>query len=156
MAIVQGKAMWASVQTPNTKFEPVYCIDLVISKKDADTIKKQGLKVKTNDDGEYYVKFKRKLFKKGGDQNKKPKVVDANRQPFAGLIGNGSIVNVQYSVYEWDNSFGSGISADLSGVQVIELVEFTGGDGEEFPVVDGFIAQPTKATPSDDLPFSDD
>jgi hypothetical protein len=31
MAIQEGIAYWASVTTPNTKFEPVYTVDLVVS-----------------------------------------------------------------------------------------------------------------------------
>ena len=34
MAILEGKAYWASVTTPNTTYEPVYTVDLVV---DADT-----------------------------------------------------------------------------------------------------------------------
>ena len=40
------------------------------------------------------------------------------------------IIQFKY-LYEWKNKFGSGISADLQGVQVIDLVEYRAGDGEE-------------------------
>ena len=31
MPILNGKAYWASVVTPNTTFEPVYTVDLVVA-----------------------------------------------------------------------------------------------------------------------------
>ena len=30
MALVEGLAYWASVTTPNTKFEPVYSVNLLV------------------------------------------------------------------------------------------------------------------------------
>ena len=46
MAIVNGKAYWASVTTPNTTFEPVYTVDLVVSDEVAQEFEKRGVKVK--------------------------------------------------------------------------------------------------------------
>ena len=128
---VRGIANWASVQAPNTTFEPVYQVDLTVSEESAAGLKNEGLNVKKV--GEDFVyKFKRKQFKADGTENKKPVVVLADKTPFDGLIGNGSEVIVQFSTYEWKNKFGSGISADLQGVQVLNLVEYRAGDGEEF------------------------
>lgn len=47
MAIVNGKAYWASVTTPNTTFEPVYTVDLVVSDEVAQEFEKEELKLKT-------------------------------------------------------------------------------------------------------------
>lgn len=33
MALVSGTAYWASITTPNTRFDPVYSIDLVVDEK---------------------------------------------------------------------------------------------------------------------------
>lgn len=166
MAKVSGIAMWASVNTPNTRFEPMYCIDLIVSEADAKKLKAEGVKVKRNDDGEPVVKFRRKLYRKGSsEENQKPKCVDAKLNPYTGLIGNGSKVVVQYNVYDWTNSFGSGKGVDLQGVQILELVEFVGRDGSEFEATDeGFtVVPPTKHVAKandvdfdDDLPFGDD
>ena len=141
---IQGKAMWACVQSPNTKFESVYCIDVIIDAAQVKEVKKQGLKVKENDNGESFVKIKRKLFRKDGTENPKPKVVDASKEPFTDLIGNGSIVNVFYNLYQWGPaSYGSGIGADLTGVQVLDLVEYSGGE-PNFEEVDGFRSSKPK------------
>ena len=46
MAIQEGIAYWASVTTPNTKFEPVYTVDLVLEDSVADDFERRGFKVK--------------------------------------------------------------------------------------------------------------
>jgi len=55
MAILEGKAYWASVTTPNTTFEPVYTVDLVVSDDVADDFNSRGFRVKNltikNEDG---------------------------------------------------------------------------------------------------------
>lgn len=128
---VRGIAYWASIQSPNTTFEPVYTIDLAVDEAAADALKAHGLKAKSTEDG-LIVKFKRKQFKADGSENKRPVIRDAANQPFDELIGNGSEVIVQFNTYEWKNKFGSGIAADLQGVQVVELVPYRQGDGDEF------------------------
>ena len=35
MAILEGSVKWASITTPNTKFEPVYTIDLIVDEQTA-------------------------------------------------------------------------------------------------------------------------
>lgn len=128
---VMGTAMWASIQAPNTTYDPVYSIDLIVTEDVAESLKAMGLKVKSTEDG-FVVKFKRNQFRADGTENNKPAVRDADNQPFADLVGNGSRVIVQFSTYEWSNKFGKGISADLQGVQVVELVAYRNGDGDEF------------------------
>ena len=46
MAVVSGKAYWASVTSPNTTFEPVYTVDLVVDDKTADDFQARGYKLK--------------------------------------------------------------------------------------------------------------
>jgi len=128
---IRGKALWASVLAPNTKFEPVYCIDLVIEDSQVKGAKAAGLKVKNTEDGNV-IRFRRSVTRVSGEINKPPVCVDASRNPQTDLIGNGSDVNVQFSVFEWSNKFGSGTGVDLQGVQVLTLVEYVGGDGSEF------------------------
>ena len=44
MAIQEGIAYWASVTTPNTKYEPVYSVDLVVEDSVADDFISRGFK----------------------------------------------------------------------------------------------------------------
>lgn len=152
---VKGIANWACVQAPNTTFENTYQIDVTIDKKQADAVKKAGLTVKETDDGEYVVKLKRKQFRKNGEENQKPRVVDAHKQPFDGFIGNGSLVKAAFNIFEWNNRFGSGVSSDLFAVQVLDLVEYQPRDDDGFEEEDGFVQQ-TNNNENDDLPFDDD
>ena len=46
MAIQEGIAYWANVTTPNTKYEPVYTVDLVVSDEAADDFQARGFRVK--------------------------------------------------------------------------------------------------------------
>ena len=46
MAVIEGKAYWASVTTPNPTFEPVYTVDLVVSDEVANDFEARGFRVK--------------------------------------------------------------------------------------------------------------
>ena len=137
--VIQGKALWASVQAPNEKFPPpVYCIDLVIDQELADTLTADGVSVKTNkENGELTVKAKRAQFRKDGTLNTKPNCVDMAKQPFTDLIGNGSLVNLQVNVFDWEFAGKKGRSLDFVGVQVVEHVAFSGSSDEFESTEDG-------------------
>jgi len=130
---IKGKALWASVQAPNTKYDPVYQVDLIIEDKQVAGAKKAGLKVKKTDDGNV-IRFRRNQFRASGEENQKPVVVDASNRPITDLVGNGSVINVQFTVFEYDNKYGKGTGSDLQGIQVLELVVYGGQDGDEFEV----------------------
>lgn len=136
--IFEGKALWASVQHPNTKFEPRWCVDLVVSDAEAKKAAEIGLKIHEKN-GEKLLKFTRKVHRRDGTENRPPIVVDASKNPTDVLIGNGSKVKVQVRPFEYRSRQTGGmmVSADLTAVQVLELVEF--GDGVSFDVEDGFV-----------------
>jgi len=46
MAVLEGKAYWASVTTPNTTFEPVYTVDLVVDDEVANDFEARGFRIK--------------------------------------------------------------------------------------------------------------
>ena len=128
--VIQGKAHWASVQAPNDKFPPpVYCVDLEIDESNAATLRAVGITVKEKD-GLLFVKAKRKQFRKDGTLNTKPNCVDAQKRPFESLIGNGSLVNLQVNVFDWEFADKKGKSLDFVGIQVLDLVEFSGTSDE--------------------------
>lgn len=152
--IVKGKAEFASLHQPNTKFSPVYCIDVIVDDDAATTLEGQGLTVKrdaTDKNGNprgHVFKVKRNAYRKDGTMNRKPNVVGPDgKTPFDELVGNGSIVNVQYNPYEWEFAGKKGTSADLVGVQVVEHVPYKGNDSE-FEAVEA-EANPAEAAPSE-------
>ena len=159
---IQGKAMWACIQAPNTKFEPVWSIDLLIEDRQVAGAKKAGLVVKKTEDGNL-VRFRRNVTRSDGTENDKPVVVDAKKQPITALVGNGSLVNVQFREYDWDNKFGSGKGFDLQGVQVLALVSYGEQDGDAFDVEDEDTEElareeipSTKAPANKDAEFDDE
>ena len=128
---------------------------MVVSDADAEALRKAGLTLKEHE-GKPCIKFKRKVARKDGEQNPKPRIVDADNMPFDGLVGNGSKVNVQYRIWDWSYAGRSGVSADLQGVQVIDLVAF---GGSEFKPVNQEEQAPVSNNNDDfdgDAPFDDE
>ena len=142
MAIQEGRAYWASITSPNTRYEPVYTIDLVLDDEVADKFESDGYRVKTlivNDEvvGRS-INIKRKVNKANGNgMNKVPLLLDKNKVPMDELIGNGSLVKVQYNEWETENKFGKFKGLDLQAVQVLDLVPYKSGDGDEFEAIEG-------------------
>lgn len=153
--VISGTAYWASVITPNTKFDAdgVWTIDVGnlddLNKKKA---QKDGLTVKNKgDEKEDFVTIKRKVRNAKGSLNRQPNVVDANKRLVTEtMIGNGSKVNVLYEPFEWNFGGKTGVSADLRAVQVTELVPYSTEEDDAFAVVpNGFTSDE-----AEDIPFS--
>jgi hypothetical protein len=141
MAIQEGIAYWASVTTPNTKFEPVYTVDLVVSDDVANDFEAKGYKVKEISNGDEVIgraiTFKRKVNGPNGMVRQAPKLLDANKNPIDELVGNGSKVKVQYSEWETSNKYGNFKGLDFQAMQVIDLVQYKSSDGSEFDAIEG-------------------
>lgn len=151
MPLCRGKAFWSFTKNPDVKYEPVWRITVQMEDSEAQKLKEFGVKVRRNDDGIFEYKFKRNVTnRKTGGQNPPPRVVDAQKEPFDQIIGNGSKVVVQYKPFEWKNSFGKGVGLDLQAVQVIEHIPYAGGDGsaDELEVVDDTADELTPAPKS--------
>lgn len=153
--VISGTAYWASVITPNTKFDAdgVWTIDVGnlddLNKKKA---QKDGLTVKNKgDEKDDFVTIKRKVRNAKGNLNRQPNVVDANKTLITEtMVGNGSKVNVLYEPFEWNFGGKTGVSADLRAVQVTELVPYTTEEDDAFDVIpDGFTSDE-----AEDIPFS--
>jgi hypothetical protein len=137
MALIYGKAFWASISTPNTKFEPQWSVDVEpADSEDLERLKAAGHKIKTSPEGVERVTFKRKCESANGKSNKQPKLVDAHKNPIDIQVGNGSDICVQYNEYSGKNKYGPYQGLDLQAVQVIDLVEYAGADGAEFESFD--------------------
>ena len=141
MAIQEGIAYWASVTTPNTKYEPVYTVDLVVSDDVANDFETRGFKTKEitmNDEvvGKA-ITFKRKVNGPNGMVRQSPKLLDANKVPMDELVGNGSKVRVQYNEWETSNKYGDFKGLDFQAMQVIDLVQYKSSDGSEYDAIEG-------------------
>jgi hypothetical protein len=122
MAILQGEAYWASVTTPNTTFEPVYSVNLVVDSETADDFQNRGFAIKMMDEGPAIV-IKRKVNGPNGMVRPAPKLVDRNKNTLDARVGNGSNVRVQYKEWEseWKGKVFKGL--DFQAMQVIDLIE---------------------------------
>jgi len=144
---------WAHIQQPDTRYEPVWKIDVVVDDEIMDKINKEAkafaesvgfpykkIKPKINNDDEKVITIKRNVNRSDGGENDAPVCVGKVKDELTGelvkikdLVGNGSVCNVQYSLFKWGpNKFGSGISLDFKGLQVLNLVSYGSADGDEF------------------------
>ena len=141
MAVVSGKAYWASITSPNTTFEPVYTVDLVVDDKIADDFQARGFKVKELTVNEEVVgraiTIKRKVNGAEGRTRPAAKLFDKDKVPMDEVVGNGSDVKVQYAEWETTNKYGDFKGLDLQAVQVVDLVQYRSGDGDELGSVEG-------------------
>ena len=129
--IIDGTAYWASIKTPNTTFEPVFTVNLVVSQDVADDFASKGHTVKQMDEGPALI-IKRKVNGPNGMVRNAPRLLDQNKQDVNLAVGNGSKVRVQCNEYEWEYEGKEGKTLDLQAVQIIDLVEYKAEDGSEF------------------------
>ena len=130
MAIAEGTAYWASIKTPNTRFEPVYTVNLVVDDETANDFASRGHKLKQMDEGQAII-IKRKVNGPNGMVRPAPRLLDVNKQEVNYAVGNGSKVKIQYAEYEGSNKFGDYKGLDLQAVQVLDLIEYRSEDGAE-------------------------
>lgn len=138
-----GKASWAKLSKPDTKFNPVgqYTINLELDQANLQKFNdsKMQLKIKYNDEGKPFVTFKRvhKALMRGElVELGKPQILNTDGQPENPdiAIGNGSDVTVKITTY--DGAKGKGHR--LEAVRIDTLIPY--GDG-------GVVDQPDEGMP---------
>tara|TARA_E500000318_G_scaffold96822_2_gene97343 strand:- start:243 stop:668 length:426 start_codon:yes stop_codon:yes gene_type:complete len=136
MAVIEGKAYWSFVTTPNTKFTPAYSVNLVVDDSTADSFRDRGFTVKDMEEGPALI-IKRKVDGKDGMVRQAPKLFDKSKREIDVNVGNGSHVKVQYK--EWDTKWNGQVfkGLDFQAMQVLDLVEYNSPDGSEFDIEDG-------------------
>jgi hypothetical protein len=75
---LSGKCHYASITEPNTKFDPVWSIQLEVDKENRKLIEKAGLPINNKEDerGDF-VTIKRKVMRKDGSQRSAPRITDS-------------------------------------------------------------------------------
>jgi hypothetical protein len=135
MAILQGEAYWVSATTPNTTYDPVYSVNLVVDQEVAEDFKSRGFTVKQMDEGPALI-IKRKVNGPNGMVRPAPRLVDQYKNPLDARVGNGSVVKVQYKEWQSDWKGQTFYGLDFQAMQVIELIEVGSPDGAEFGIED--------------------
>jgi hypothetical protein len=130
MAVLEGTAYWAFVTTPNTKFDPVYSVNLVVDNETASDFEDRGFTVKQMEEGPAII-IKRKVNGPKGMVRKAPKLIGRNLEPLTVNVGNGSKVKVKYKEWEstWNGRNFKGL--DFIKMQVIDLVEYQSDDDDD-------------------------
>ena len=161
--------MWSKLGSPEKKYgsdETQWAIDVILSDDESKKWVKSGLATKerfmeVDGNDVPVIKLKKDThWRKSGEQKTPIKVVDKFGQDVdPRLIGNGTVVNAQYSVRDWEFQGRKGKSAELVAVQIMDLVQFSGKStaGDEFE----FLAQEevsleSASTASGDLDLSSD
>ena len=136
MPVLKGTAYWASVTTPNTKYEPVYTVNLVPEDENIlSDFKSRGYSIKEVEGHESIV-IKRKVNGPNGMVREAPRLLDRHKNPLDCTVGNGSEVKVQYKEWEATNKFGTFKGLDFQALQVLSLVEMGAPDGAELDAED--------------------
>ena len=135
MAILEGTAYWASITTPNTTFEPVYTVNLVVDDETANEFASRGHKVKQMDEGPAVI-IKRKVNGPNGMVRPAPRLMDAEKQEVTTAVGNGSKIKVQYNEYSGEGKFDDLLDARVECVEIppeqrddIEIVSYATQEG---------------------------
>lgn len=140
--IIQGHAFWAKIvgepQPGYDKNTKEWSMDLSINDDTVKKLKAEGLgpKIKNKqDDRGNFISFKRKQVRADGSFSKPIPIKDAKGQDWDGktLIGNGSLVNVMCVINETEYQGKKHLKPGIIKVQVVKLVEYEGGDREDFP-----------------------
>jgi hypothetical protein len=133
---VKGKAMWANITSPNTRFQPhKYGLTVLTDPDTASKLEGLGLNQVRDRAGqakydEPAFTFSKRATKNDGEANPAPKLVNIDGESIDVSVGNGSEVTVKIKPYR--NDFGQ--FAELMAVKVETLVEYTemDTDNEEF------------------------
>ena len=128
--VIEGIACWASITQPNTRFEPKYCIEVVLEDDKANELKELGFTIKEKESGPT-ITLTRKVTGPRGTVREAPALFDAQKAPLNCLVGNGSKVKVQGRPWEMNRNGQDFKGLELQAVQVIDLVPYSSGDGDE-------------------------
>jgi len=133
MAVLKNRPLvWASITVPNTTYEPVYSVNVIVDDATAQDFESRGFKIKQMEEGPAVV-VKRKVNGPNGLIRPAPKLFDKSKQEIDVSVGNGSVGNVQYKEWEVTRQGQTYKGLDLQAVQILDLVTYNQA-GDEFSV----------------------
>ena len=171
MALLKNKKiMWTKLSKPEESFDKSYTYwstIILIDQETSNKMKKAGMSgagKTTVVDGQEVpsIKMNRKThWKKSGDAKSPVRVVDMYGQDIdPRVIGNGSIANVQYTATPYDFNGRKGRSVELVAIQIVDLIEYKGGNSSSSANEFDFLAREEVVldtdVPSDDLDLGSD
>lgn len=112
-----------------------WSVNIYPTPEDRDALMARGCNPKEDKAGEEYWVAKRSTKAKSGKDVAAPKVVNAKLEPFTEDIGNGSVCNINVTLFPWKIGQQSGIKLYLNAMQVVNHVAYRTG-GDDFDVID--------------------
>ena len=112
----------------------------------------------TDDSGVSFIEFRFKMkpsfkSKTGEVVDQRPQVFDAKLQPLTeeSCLGSGSEGKCSFEAVPYNTSFGCGITLRLRAVQVLDLVQYNGGNSASsgFEIEEGFVEDESKVAPAE-------
>lgn len=132
--VIRGTAKWFRAVGkptggyPNGTGPEEWTFDLIPDDESKEKLLKLGMSkkyLKTNQDGEEYVKFSRKALRRDGAASQPFKIVDHNGQPWDDrLVGNGSTLNVQVVLNEIGTGKEKRLKPSALAIQVWDLEKY--------------------------------
>jgi hypothetical protein len=127
-ALINVKVKWAALNKPDTRFEPCWKVDAVLSPDQAEKMKAVGFRIRQDADGDWVLRCKKKCRTKSGQPMEAPRVVGRDGvTPFTENIGNGSVMNINVFAKYIEVAGKTHLPAYLNEAQVVEHVPYTGG-----------------------------
>lgn len=133
--VLEGIANWASLTQPNTRFEPKYCIDVVLADDKAQELRDEGYTIKDREQGPT-ITINRKVNGPRGTIREAPRLVDAQKETLNCLVGNGSKVRVLARPWEINRNGQDFKGFELMAVQVVKLVSYEPNPIDAFDVIE--------------------
>lgn len=134
--VVNGILSWMKIANHDTDDygNETWQVTVEVSDADAAMLKDHGGKPRKDNDNLFTIK--RGTTWPDGDARDTPKVLDEDAMPISSSnVGNGSKGRVQYKVIEGIYKKKPYKKLDLCAVQVTELIEYGGVDGDELGAV---------------------
>ena len=135
-AVASGILQWVKVSEGKqaTKFKAAgeWQADLIVTKDIAEKFANDNLiKLRQNKEGEYVLKLKKPCVTSKGVKTEPPIVVHADGYEInPDTVGNGSKGTVELYIYEYNNTFGKGLTVWLNKITVTDLDEYLPEDKE--------------------------
>lgn len=139
LKLKNARVKYAKVIRPGKAYDESqpeeWSINIYPTPEDRDALMARGCNPKEDKAGEEYWVAKRATKTRAGGEAKPPKVVDAKLAPFTEDIGNGSVCNINVTLFPWKKGQRTGIKLYLNAVQVVNHVAYSAG-GDDFDAID--------------------
>lgn len=114
-----------------------WSINIYPTDEDRDTLMAHGVNPKEDKEGNEYWLAKRSTKTKAGKDAKPVPVVNGRKEPVSEDIGNGSVCNINVTMFPWTKGRQKGVKLYLNAVQVVNLVPYnSGGGADDFDEID--------------------